>query len=92
MKKALIALTIIIGVIAYFSSNRYIAGEVLTRTYSEELDVTITEIITKDGNMYEVYDYMAPYFSPMLIHFNTMNTKDVTDDEIVSIICFSNFR
>ena len=88
----LILIATITAGITHFISNRYTTGEVLTREYSEELDVTITTIVTKDGNMYEVYDYTAPHFSPMLIHFDTNNTSNVTDDEIVSIICFTDVR
>lgn len=64
-------------------------GVIISCTYDEQKDMTVTEIITVDGNIWVVEDYTAPVGDKVDVVFNTNGTDDMMNDIIVKVICYS---
>lgn len=86
--KAIITVVVVVVVVAciavYDSSNRANGRRNCYGTVVK-CDGHETEIITDDGLLWLVEDYLCQPQSRCRITFRTQNTDDHTDDEIVSI-------
>lgn len=83
----MVAMTCVACASASNKNTRTMDGEVYSiRFCDNDKDYCTTTIITEDGNMWEIDDYVCPRFTTLHITFNTMGTEDITDDEIIQIV------
>lgn len=69
-------------------------GESNIRTetgYIASTSENVTEILTVDGNVWKVENYIADPDSMLEVTFNTNGTEDLTDDTIINITAYTDF-
>ena len=60
-------------------------GVVSSATYHDDRDYWTTTITTSDGMEWVLDDFIAMRGADVIVDFNTHNTPDLTDDDIVSV-------
>lgn len=68
------------------SNSRIENGYLISFVYNEMGDYITSTIVTDDGNVWEVDGYVCNRGAKLEITFDTMDTDDITDDQIVKII------
>lgn len=71
--------------------RRYAKGKVVSKWYHEDGDFTSMEIITEDGNIWMVDDFVAGLDTPCIVEFATNGTADVVDDSITAVYTCNEF-
>lgn len=66
---------------------RYDTAVVTETYYSSEEDANVTVFTTSDGNEWAATDVSITKGTNCAIKFDTMETKTVLDDAIISIVC-----
>lgn len=72
--------------------NQRIAYGTLTyKTYHEDEDTYSMELVTEDGNVWTVNDYICNLFTNCIVTFDTHGTEKLEDDSIISIVTYTDF-
>ncbi len=94
MKRAkLIETLLAVGLVLAGCSNakaepnrRVVNGFLISFDYRTPYDFITSTIVTSDGNVWEVDDYVCNCGAQLQVTFDTMGTDNITDDQIVKIV------
>lgn len=61
-------------------------GYLISFIYNENGDYMTSTIVTDDGNVWEVDDFVCNRGARLQVTFDTMDTDDITDDQVIKIV------
>ena len=61
-------------------------GYLISFIYNEYGDYMTSTIVTDDGNVWEVDDFVCNRGARLQVTFDTMGTDDITDDQVIKIV------
>ena len=72
-------------------NNQRIAYGMAYKTYCENENTYSVELITEDGNIWTINDYICNPCVECIVVFDTQGTENLEDDTIISIVTYTNF-